>query len=122
MATQETPFSLSYGVEAVIPAEIEVLSKRRRLCPENTELNEELLIDKLDMIEERREKAAIRVQNYQQAASRYYQSNVRNRAFSVGDLVLRKVFDRTKKPKAGKLGTRWEGPYKVTKIIRARSL
>ena len=62
-ATQETPFSLSYGVEAVIPAEIEVLSQRRGICPEDAELNEELLIHQLDMIEERREKAAIRVQN-----------------------------------------------------------
>ena len=70
------------------------------------------------MIEERREKAAVRVQNYQQAASRYYDSNVRNHAFSVGDLVVRKVFDGTKEPGAGKLGTRWEGPYKVAKEIR----
>ena len=57
------------------------------------------------MIEERREKAAVRVQNYQQAATRYYDSNVRNRTFSVGDLVLRKVFDGTKEPGAEKLGT-----------------
>ena len=117
-ATHETPLSLSYGIEAVIPAEIEVPSQRRRICPEDIELNEELLIDQLDMIEERREKAAVRVQNYQQAAARYYDSNVRNRTFSIGGLVLRKVFDGTKEPGAGKLGTRWEGPYKVTKEIR----
>ena len=60
------------------------------------------------------------MQNYQQTAARYYDSNIRNRVFSVGDLVLRKVFDGTKKPGAGKLGTRWEGPYKVTKEIRTR--
>ena len=117
-ATQETLFLLSYGIEAVIPAEIEVPSQRRRICPKDVKLNEELLIHQLDMIEERQEKAAVRVQNYQQAATRYYDSNVRNRAFSVGDLVLRKVFDGTKKQRAGKLGTRWEGPYKVAKEIR----
>ena len=117
-ATQETQFSLSYGVEAVIPAEIEVPSQRREICPKDVELNAELLIHQLDMIEERQEKAAVRVQNYQQAAARYYDSNVRNRAFSVGDLVLRKVFDITKEPGAGKLGAKWEGPYKVTKEIR----
>ena len=70
------------------------------------------------MIEEQREKAAVRVQSYQQAAARYCDSNVRNHAFSVGDLVLRKVFNGIKEPGAGKLGTRWEGPYKVTKEIR----
>ena len=112
-ATGETLFSLSYGIEAVIPAEIEVPSQRRRICPEDTELNEELLIHQLVMIEEQREKAAIRVQKYQQAATLYNYSNVRNRAFSIGDLVLRKVFDGTKEPGAGKLGTKWEGPYKV---------
>ena len=117
-ATQETPFSLSYGVEAVIPADNEVQSQRRRVCPKDTEFNEELLIDQLDMIEEQRERAAIHIQNYQQAASCYYDANVRNHAFSVGDLVLQKVFDVTKEPKAGKLETRWEGPYKVTKEIR----
>ena len=116
--TQETPFSLSYGVEAVILAEIEVPSQRRAICPEDAELNEELLIHQLDMIEELREKAAIRVQNYEQAATRYYDSNVRDGAFSVVDLVLRKVFDGTKEPGAGKLGEKWEGPYKVTKEIR----
>ena len=57
-------------------------------------------------------------ENYQQAAARYCDSNVRNRAFSVGDLVLQKVFDGTKEPGAGKLGVKWEGPYKVTKEIR----
>ena len=122
-ATQETPFSLSYEVEAVIPteveavipAEVEVPSQQRGICQEDAELNEELLIHKLDMIEERRENAAVRVQNYQQAVTRYYDSNVRNHAFSVGDLVLRKVFDGRKEPGAGKLGAKWEGPYKVTK-------
>ena len=89
------------------------------MCPEDAELNEELLINQLDMIEKRRERLAIRMENYQQAASRYYDSNVRNHAFSVGELVLRKIFDGTKEPKAGKLGTRWEGPYKVTKEIRS---
>ena len=69
------------------------------------------------MIEEWRENGAIRVQNYQQAAARYYDSNVRNRAFPVGDLVLWKVFDGTKELGAGKLGAKWEGPYKVTKEI-----
>lgn len=77
-----------------------------------------MLLEHLDMIEERRERAAVRIQNYQQAAARYYDSNVRGRSFSVGDLVLRKVFDGTKEKGAGKLGTRWEGPYKIIKEVR----
>lgn len=76
--TQETPFSISYRVEAIIPAEIEVPSQRRIVCPENTELNEQMLIDRLDMIKELRERAAIRIHNYQQVVSRYYNSKVRD--------------------------------------------
>lgn len=92
-ATQETSFSLSYRVETVIPAEIKVPDQRRSVWPENIELNEEILINQLDMIEEQHEKAAARIQNYQQAASRYYDSKIRDCAFFIGDLVLQMVFD-----------------------------
>lgn len=62
-ATQATPFSLSCRVKAVFPAEIEVPTRRRRTCPENIKLNEELLTDHLDVMEECREKVSIRIQN-----------------------------------------------------------
>ncbi|XP_024016193.1 uncharacterized protein LOC112089676 [Eutrema salsugineum] len=35
-----------------------------------------------------------------------------------GELVLRKVFQNTAEKNAGKLGANWEGPYKVTKVVR----
>ncbi|KAL1205491.1 Retrovirus-related Pol polyprotein from transposon TNT 1-94 [Cardamine amara subsp. amara] len=68
-ATERTPFSLAYGMEAVIPAEVTVPSLRRILCPINEELNNELLLDYLDMIDEQRDQAYIRIQNYQQVAA-----------------------------------------------------
>ncbi|XP_056850741.1 uncharacterized protein LOC130500062 [Raphanus sativus] len=117
-ATHETPFSLTYGIEAVKPPEIEVPSQRRGICPDNVEINEAMLLEHLDMIEERRERAVVRIQNYQQTAACYYDSNVRGRSFSIGDLVQRKVFDGTKLRGAGKLGTRWECSYKITKEVR----
>ncbi|KAG7564275.1 Ribonuclease H-like superfamily [Arabidopsis suecica] len=39
-STKETPFSLAYGLEAVIPAETSVPSVRRTTCPNNPELND----------------------------------------------------------------------------------
>ncbi|CAA7018421.1 unnamed protein product [Microthlaspi erraticum] len=78
-ATHETPFSLAYGLEAVIPTETSVPSLRRMQCPANVELNEEMLRDHLDLIDERRDQALIRIQNYQQAAARYYNSKVKHR-------------------------------------------
>ena len=71
-STQETPFSLAYGLEAVIHVETIVPSVRRTTNPVNSDLNTQMLQDNMDFIDERRDQAMIRVQNYQQAAARYY--------------------------------------------------
>ncbi|KAG7588731.1 Ribonuclease H-like superfamily [Arabidopsis suecica] len=102
--TGETPFSLVYGMEAVVPAELNVPGLRRTEAPLNEEENSAMLDDSLDTIKERRGQALIRIQNYQQAAARYYNSKVKSRPFFVGDYVLRRVFDNKKEEGAGKLG------------------
>ena len=33
-----------------------------------------------------------------------------------GDLVLRKILGTTKNPAWGKLGSNWEGPYRITSV------
>ncbi|KAG7588583.1 Ribonuclease H domain [Arabidopsis suecica] len=116
--TGETPFSLVYGMEAVVPAELNVPGLRRTEAPLNEEENSAMLDDSLDTINERRDQALIRIQNYQQAAARYYNSKVKSRPFFVGDYVLRRVFDNKKEEGAGKLGINWEGPYIVTEVVR----
>uniref|UniRef100_A0A2N9GPK1 Uncharacterized protein n=1 Tax=Fagus sylvatica TaxID=28930 RepID=A0A2N9GPK1_FAGSY len=50
--------------------------------------------------------------------ARHYNSRVKPRQLSVGDLVLRKVTLATKNPSEGKLGPNWEGPYRVIEIRR----
>jgi len=77
-----------------------------------------MLQDNMDFIDERRDQAMIRVQNYQQATARYYNSNIEIRRFDVGELVLRKAFTYTREWNAGKLGTNWEGPYRITEVVR----
>jgi len=72
--------------------------------PANSDLNTQMLWDNMDFIDERRDQAMIRVQNYQQAAARYYNSNIKIQRFEVGELVLRKVFSNTRELNAGKLG------------------
>ncbi|KAG7579216.1 Reverse transcriptase domain [Arabidopsis thaliana x Arabidopsis arenosa] len=116
--TGETPFSLVYGMEAVVPAELNVPGLRRTEAPLNEEENSAMLDDSLDTINERRDQALIRIQNYQQAAARYYNSKVKSRPFFVGDYVLRRVFDNKKEEGAGKLGINWEGPYIITEVVR----
>ena len=76
-----------------------------------------MFLDELDLINERRDQALIRIQNYQQAAAKYYHTNVRSRKFKEGDLVLRKFFQNTAERNAGKLETNWEGPYKIIKVV-----
>ncbi|KAG7594060.1 Ribonuclease H-like superfamily [Arabidopsis thaliana x Arabidopsis arenosa] len=117
-ATGETPFSLVYGMEAVVPAELNVPGLRRSEAPLNEESNSKLLEDILDTIDERRDQSLIRLQNYQQLTARYYNSKLKNRPLNVGDFVLRRVFDNTKEEGAGKLGINWKGPYQITEKIQ----
>ena len=54
-----------------------------------------MLLEELDLINERWDRALIRIQNYQQAAVEYYNTNVRSHKFKEGDLVLRNFFQNT---------------------------
>ncbi|GAV58524.1 hypothetical protein CFOL_v3_02057, partial [Cephalotus follicularis] len=72
--------------EAMIPVEIGVQSLRFVHFTEDN--NEEGLRCILDLVEELRDKAAIRVAAYQQRVSRYYNKRVSPRPLRQGDLVL----------------------------------
>ncbi|KAL5582066.1 hypothetical protein UlMin_014508 [Ulmus minor] len=115
-ATGETPFSLAYGVEAVIPIEISLPTFRVNNFDE--ESNAVLLALATDLLEEKREISQVRAAALQQTIARYYNSKVKLRRFVKGDLVLRKVFLNTKEKGVGVLGPNWEGPYRVRAIIR----
>ena len=54
-ATGETPFALVYGMECMIPAEVDFPGVRRRLLPEQDELNNAMLLDDLDLVNKRRD-------------------------------------------------------------------
>ena len=61
---RETPFSMTYGAEVVIPLETSFPTLRTStFTPSN---NDELLGKSLDLIEERREKAMIQLAYYHQ--------------------------------------------------------
>uniref|UniRef100_A0A2N9GN13 Integrase catalytic domain-containing protein n=1 Tax=Fagus sylvatica TaxID=28930 RepID=A0A2N9GN13_FAGSY len=110
-STGETPFSLAYGSEAVIPLEIGLPTLRTSEWEPTR--NDMAQSQALDLLEERREQAMIRLASYQQQLKKGYNKNIRPRSFQQGDLVLRKVLSNTKKPTDGKLGPNWEGPYRV---------
>uniref|UniRef100_A0A2N9IJ88 Uncharacterized protein n=1 Tax=Fagus sylvatica TaxID=28930 RepID=A0A2N9IJ88_FAGSY len=114
--TGETPFRMTFGSEAVVPVEIGLTTLRTSAYDEQQ--NEEQLRFNLDLIDEVRETAEARMKRYQEKMARHYNSKVKPRQLSIGDLVLRKVTLATKNPSEGKLGPNWEGPYKVIEIRR----
>ena len=111
----ETPFSLAYGVEAMIPVEVDIPSLRRKTY--NWEENHALQCYKLDLLEKKRDLAALRIASYKRRSERYFNSKVKERRFKEGDLVLRKVLPNTKEVNAGVLGPNWEGPYIIVEVL-----
>ncbi|GKA62139.1 hypothetical protein Tco_0761658 [Tanacetum coccineum] len=109
----ETPFSLTYGSEAVIPAEIGIPSYRTLMIRE--EYNEEEQRLNLDLLQERREAVAIREAKYKTKMEQYYNKRVRPAGFRPGEFVYRRN-EASRMENEGKLGPNWEGPYRVTNI------
>ncbi|GKV15609.1 hypothetical protein SLEP1_g26385 [Rubroshorea leprosula] len=88
-ATKETPFSLAYRAEAVIPVEIDLSPNRPARC--NDSNNKELLRENLDLVEEVREISQMKNMAYQSRVARFYNKRVHACQFQVDDLVLRKA-------------------------------
>ncbi|GJR20141.1 reverse transcriptase domain-containing protein [Tanacetum coccineum] len=108
----ETPFSLTYEREVVIPTEIGMPTYRTIQFNEIS--NEEEMRLNLDLIQERRETAAIREAKYKKKVEQYYNKWVRPIYFRVGDFVYRRN-EASRVENQGKLGPNWEGPYQVTR-------
>ncbi|GKF67079.1 reverse transcriptase domain-containing protein, partial [Tanacetum coccineum] len=110
----DTPFSLTYGTEAVILAEIGMPSIR---CAEvnQAENNKELLLN-LDILEERREKAAVCEAKNKAKMEKYYNAKVCSTSFHRGDFVYRSN-EASHAKESGILGPKWEGPYEVVEAL-----
>ncbi|XP_076935908.1 uncharacterized protein LOC143602800 [Bidens hawaiensis] len=76
-SNSEMPFSLTYGTEAMIPAEIGVPSQRTLTIIDN----EKELRMNLDLLEDRRELDLIREHNYKRQLHKYYDSRVKKCSF-----------------------------------------
>ncbi|XP_059663785.1 uncharacterized protein LOC132309497 [Cornus florida] len=78
-----SPFAMAYGSEAVIPTEAVGLTLRTFLLLEGN--NSQQLEHSLDLLDEKRDAAAIRLASYQQQLRNSYNKRVRFRSFLVGD-------------------------------------
>ena len=70
----------------------------------NMEENDHLLLASLELIDERREVAMVKMAYYQQKIRQWYDKRVKAKPLTLGDLVLRKVGGTMKNPSWGKLG------------------
>nr|GEZ70636.1 reverse transcriptase domain-containing protein [Tanacetum cinerariifolium] len=110
----DTPLSLTYGTEAVIPTEIGMPTYRTTTV-DTVHNNEELQLN-LDLLKERRERAVIREAKAKLKMTKYYNANVRGVTFRPGDFVYRSN-DASHAVDRGKLAPKWEGPYEVTEAL-----
>ncbi|GKD25258.1 reverse transcriptase domain-containing protein [Tanacetum coccineum] len=110
----DTPFSLTYGTEAIIPAEIR-MSTYKTAVVDVVHNDIEIRLN-LDLLEERRERAAIREAKAKLKMTRYYNTRVHGVTFKPGDYVYRSN-ETSYAMDEGKLGPKWEGPYEVTEVL-----
>ncbi|GJS00169.1 hypothetical protein Tco_0316677 [Tanacetum coccineum] len=78
--------------------------------------NDEALEINLDLIEEKREQAAIQKSKSKAKMEKYYNSKVHSTSFNPGDMVYRSN-DASHAKDGGKVGPKWEGPYEVTESL-----
>ena len=101
-STGETPFSITYRAEAIIPLENGFPTMRTSAF--TSDGNDELLKKNLDLIEEGRENVMVQLAYYQHKLKQGYDMNVKLRLLAPRDLVLRKILGNTKNPTWGKFG------------------
>ncbi|XP_060190399.1 uncharacterized protein LOC132619548 [Lycium barbarum] len=113
-STKKTPFSLVYGVEVLIPVKFGIPSSRYIRAKEQS--NSDAMLVKLDLLEEHIDLTYIQMMALKQRMERYYNRHTNLLHFKLGELVHHKVTHNTKDASAGKLGSNWECPYKVTGV------
>ncbi|GJS30950.1 reverse transcriptase domain-containing protein [Tanacetum coccineum] len=81
------------------------------------EYNEEEMRLNLDLLQERRETAAVREARYKTKMEQYYNKKVHPAGFKPGEFVLRRN-EASRVEDQGKLGPKWEGPYRVMEAYK----
>ena len=108
-----TPFFVVYASEVVIPSDLDfdapcVHFYDKQRAEEQHQTN-------VDMHEEVQNTAVVRSASYQQGLCRYHTRRVHDRSFIVGDLILQRA---TPSKRGHKLSPSWEGPFRVSWVIR----
>jgi ribonuclease HI len=115
-STGMTPYSLVYGTEAVLPAEIRIQSMRLMVGGDVDDPRwEQARHDQLTLLDEKRLKALDSMQIYHKRIARAFNKRVKDRDIRAGDLVLKEMGTAVYDPR-GKFRPNWSGPY-VVKVV-----
>ena len=109
----ETPFKLTYGVDAMIPVEVGELSPRVVFRSTNSDS----IREEIDLSSEAREMVHIREKALKQRVAKRYNSSIVPWKFEKGDFVLCRANIGPPTPGHEKLVANWEGPYKVIEVL-----
>ncbi|XP_049386715.1 uncharacterized protein LOC125850936 [Solanum stenotomum] len=90
-----TPYLLVYGIEAVIPAEVEIPSLR-------------IIVE-------------AEIEDTEWRMARAYNKKVRPRNFEVGQLVVKRILPHQDEAK-GKFAPNWQGPYVIKQVLSKGAL
>ncbi len=116
-STGATPYSLVYGMEAVLPVELEVQSLRVMIESRIPEIEwKRNRYEQLALLDETRLKALYHVQGYQRRVAKAFNKKVKPRNLKEGDLVLKEMLTRVSDPR-GKFKPNWVGPYIIKTIL-----
>ncbi|XP_070025015.1 uncharacterized protein [Nicotiana sylvestris] len=111
-----------YGIEAVIPTEVEIPSVR---IIQEAELDDTEWVksryDQLDLIDRKRMNTICYGQLYKNRMSRAFNKTVKPRQFALGQLVLKKSFPYQDEAK-GNFSPNWKGPYMVYRVLTRGAL
>ena len=117
-STGVTPYSLVFGMEAVLPVEIEMGSLTVALEYQISEIEwAQSHYDQLSLLDERRLRVADHVQAYQRKMTRAFRKRVKPMKFQKSDLVLKVLRGLINDPR-GKFRPNWSGPYVIRDLTR----
>ena len=117
-STGATPYSLVYGMEVVLPVEIEMGSLRVALKQQISEAEwAQSRYNQLSLLDERRLREADHVQAYQRKMTNALRKRVKPKKFQKCDLVLKVLRGLISDPR-GKFRPTWSGPYVIQDLTR----
>jgi hypothetical protein len=115
-STQQSPYSLVYGMEAVTP--LELVTPSFRIDSYDEERNGEAIATDLELVSKIRERAQVRIMEYQKRFKKAFDKTIAPTHFQQGDMILHKVEATWKR--VGKLDAAWEGPFRVVRSYKTK--